>query len=249
MSDLPERYDRHVRIPDFGPEGQRRLLGATAVLVGAGGLGSAAGIYLAAAGVGRLRLVDPDPVEPSNLNRQVLYGPADVGHVKVGAAAERLRRLNPDCAVEALAERLDADRAEALFAGADVVLDCSDNFATRLAVADAAWHTGRPLVSASALGWEGNLLSVLPAEGSPCYRCLVPEVPPPAAAPTSAEVGVLGPVVGVMGTSQALEAVRVLTGLGETFVHRLGAYDGRTGVWRILRRRRDPACPVCGSAG
>jgi len=248
MPELPERYDRHVRLPEVGGEGQQRLLSATAVLVGAGGLGCPVAIYLAVAGVGRLRLVEPERVEPSNLNRQILYGPADVGRLKSEVAAERLRALNPDCRVETLCTRLTADRVAEVFADADVVLDCSDNFPTRLVVADACWQTGRPLVSASALGWLGNLLSVLPAEGSPCYRCLVPEAPPPEEAPTAAEVGVLGPVVGVMGTSQALEAVRVLAGVGETFAHRLGAYDGRTGTWRILNRQRDPACRVCGSA-
>jgi len=247
MAELGPRYDRHLRLDGVGEAGQRRLLEARAVVVGVGGLGSAAALYLAAAGVGRLRLIDPERLEPSNLNRQVLYAAADVGRPKVLRAAERLRAFNPDCRVEAVSRSLTAETADALLADADVVLDSTDNFPARLALADACWRTARPLVSATALGWEGQLWSVVPAAGSPCLRCLLPEAPPPAEAPSSAEVGVLGPVVGVMGTSQALEAVRVLLGVGETFAHRLGAFDGRTGRWRILQRRRDPACPLCGA--
>lgn len=240
-----ERYDRNLRLVAVGEAGQRRMLAARAAVVGAGGLGSAAIYYLAAAGVGRLRIIEPGRLELSNLNRQILHRAAEVGGMKVESAARAARDLNPGCRIEALAERVTPETAPGLLAGADVVLDCTDNFPTRFVIADACWRAGLPLVEASALRFEGQLLSVIPAEGSPCYRCLIPEPPPPEQAPSGAEVGILGAVAGVMGTLQAAEAVKVLLRIGENMAHRLGVYDGLAGTYRTIRRTRDPACPVC----
>jgi adenylyltransferase/sulfurtransferase len=220
-------------------------LASTALVVGAGGLGSAAILYLAAAGVGRLRIVDGDPVEPSNLNRQVLHTVADVGRPKVESARRAVLARHPGCHVEALAERFTEPAAGRLLAGADVVLDCTDNFATRLVLADACWRAGRPLVTAAVLRLEGQLLAVLPAAGSPCYRCLVPEAPPPEVAPGAAQVGILGAVAGLFGALEAVEAIKVLLGAGHDYAHRMLIYDGLTGTFRTVRRMRDPACPVC----
>ncbi len=241
-----DRYARHRVLAGVGPAGQARLAAASALVVGAGGLGSGALPYLAALGVGRLGLSDGETVEPSNLNRQVLYGPADVGRVKVEAAAERLAAVNPDVRLETFAARVTAETARARVAGWDVVLDCTDNFPARFAVADACWAEGVPLVSAAAVRFEGLLLAVLPEAGSPCYRCLVPEAPPRADEPRALEVGVFGPVPGVLGTLQALEAGKVLLGLGGTLADRLLVVDGLAGTMRTVRRTRDPACPVCG---
>jgi molybdopterin/thiamine biosynthesis adenylyltransferase len=240
------QFDRNLRLAAVGEAGQRRLLASTAAVVGAGGLGSAALLYLAAAGVGRLRIIDPEKVEPSNLNRQVLHAAADVGRPKVESAREAILALAPECRVEAVAERVAEASAPDLLAGANVVLDCSDNFATRLVVADACWRRGLPLVSAAVLRMEGQLLAVLPAAGSPCYRCLLPEAPPPETAPGAAQVGILGAVAGAMGAIQAVEAVKVLLGAGQDYAHRLLIYDGLAGTFRTLGRTRDPACPVCG---
>ena len=241
--DQRERFDRNLRLAGVGEEGQRRLLGATAVVAGAGGLGSAAILYLAAAGVGRLRIADDGRVEPSNLNRQVLHAAADVGRPKVNSARRAVLALAPGCHVETVPERIDAASAARLVRGAGVVLDCTDNFATRLSLADAAWRAGVPLVSAAVLRMEGQLLAAVPAAGGPCYRCLVPEVPPADAAPGAAQVGILGAVAGLFGALQAVEAVKVLLGLGADYAGRMLIYDGLAGTFRTVERLRDPACP------
>jgi len=243
-----ERYDRNIRLAAVGEAGQRKLLASSALVVGAGGLGSAVIVYLAAAGVGRLRIVEADRLELSNLNRQVLHRAADLGRSKADSAAEAVRALNPGCRVELLAERLTAERARDVVRGADVVLDCTDNFPTRFVVADACWAERVPLVSAAVLRFEGQLASVIPAEGSPCYRCLLPEPPPPEAAPGAAQVGILGAVAGTFGALQAVEAVKVLLGIGRNMAHRLLVYDGLSGDFRTMRRSRDPACPLCGGS-
>jgi len=250
LTDLQrERYDRNLRLADVGEGGQRRLLGATAVVVGAGGLGSAAILYLSAAGVGRLRLVESDRLELSNLNRQVLHRLADLGRPKADSARDAVGAFNPDCRMETVTARLTAATAAAVFRGADVVLDCTDNFPTRFVVADACWREGVPLVSAAALAMRGQLLSVLPDEGSPCFRCLLPEPPAPGTVPTAAEAGILGAMAGALGALQAVEAVKVVLGLGNTLAHRLLLYDGLDGTFRTVRRARDPACEVCGGRG
>ncbi len=241
-----ERYDRNLKVPEIGEAGQRRLLAARALVVGAGGLGSPVLFYMAAAGVGRIGIVEADRLDLSNLNRQVIHSCADLGRAKADSAAERVRALNPDCRVETFAERLSNESAGRLVAGWDVVLDCTDNFPSRLALSDACWRERAPLVSAAATRFSGLALTVLPEAGSPCYRCFVPEAPTPDVLPPAAELGVFGTTPGVMGTLQAAEAVKVLLGVGETLAHRLLIYDGLSGSFRTVERTRDPACPLCG---
>lgn len=241
-----DRYDRNLKVPAVGEAGQRRLLASAGLVVGAGGLGSPALLYAAAAGVGRIGIVEPDRLEVSNLNRQVIHSSADLGRPKAESAAERVRALNPDCRVETFAERLTEESAPRLVAGWDVVLDCTDNFPARLVLSDACWREGVPLVSAAATRFEGLMLTVLPEAGSPCYRCFVPEAPAPDVLPPAAELGVFGTTPGVMGTLQAAEAVKVLLDVGETLAHRLLIYDGLAGTFRTVERTRDPACPLCG---
>ncbi|WP_255500841.1 molybdopterin-synthase adenylyltransferase MoeB [Caulobacter sp. 17J80-11] len=239
--DEVERYARHLMLREVGGPGQQRLKTASVLLVGAGGIGAPAALYLAAAGVGRLGLLDPDTVALSNLQRQVLYGVDDLGALKAERGAERLRALNPHVAVEALPLRLDDGNARELVRGYDLVLDGTDDFATRFAVNAACVAEGRPLVSAALGRWSGQL-SVF--SGRPCYRCLVPEIPPDAE--TCAAVGVIGAVAGVMGSMAALEAIKVLSGAGEALTGRLFLYDGLAGTARAVGVSADPSCPVCG---
>ncbi len=244
-----ERFDRNIRLAEVGEAGQRRLLAASALVIGAGGLGSPALLFLAGAGVGHLGIADSDRLEPTNLNRQVLHRAADLGRPKAESARDAILARWPECRVDVHAERVTAAGARALVRGAGVVLDCSDNFSTRLAVADACWAERVPLVTGGVLRFGGQLLSVIPAESSPCYRCLVPENPTPEAAPGAAAVGILGAVAGMMGSLQAVEAIKILLGIGETLAHHMLMYDGLAGTFRTVRRTRDPACPCCGKAG
>jgi molybdopterin-synthase adenylyltransferase len=239
-----ERYARHLVLREVGGPGQQRLKRARALIVGAGGLGAPAALYLAAAGVGRLGLVDPDAVSLSNLQRQVLYATADVGAPKVERAAGRLRELNPEVEVEAHALAVVDANADALVAGWDVVLDGTDDFATRFAVNAACVRAGVPLVSGALGRWTGQ---VGVFAGRPCYRCLVPEAPPDAE--TCAAVGVVGALAGVVGSLMALEAVKLLAGAGEALTGRLLIYDGLAAEARTVRVPADPACPVCGAHG
>ena len=235
-----ERYERQIILPQIGAEGQRRLQEAGALVVGAGGLGSPAILYLAAAGVGRLGIADSEAVELSNLNRQVIHATSDVGRAKVRSAAEKVRALNPACAVEPMAVRIGAENAREIVRPYDVVLDCTDNFSARFLISDACWLERRALVSAAVQRFEGMLLAVLPGEGNPCYRCLVPE-------PTGEQDrGIFGAVPGVMGALAAMEAVKVILGIGESLGRRLLLYDGLAGTFRTVGRVRDPACPLCG---
>ncbi|MBE7217872.1 MAG: molybdopterin-synthase adenylyltransferase MoeB [Caulobacteraceae bacterium] len=236
-----ERYARHLVLREVGGPGQQALKRARVLVVGAGGLGAPAALYLAAAGVGVLGLVDPDAVSLSNLQRQVLYGVDDVGAPKVERAARRLGALNPHVQVEAHALALDAANADAVVAGWDLVLDGTDDFATRFAVNAACVRAGVPLVSGALGRWTGQ---VGVFAGRPCYRCLVPETPPEAE--TCAAVGVVGALAGVIGSMMALEAVKLLTGAGAPLTGRLLLYDGLAGESRTVRVGADPACPVCG---
>jgi molybdopterin/thiamine biosynthesis adenylyltransferase len=235
-----ERYARHLVLREVGGPGQQKLKAARVLMVGAGGLGAPAALYLAAAGVGTIGLVDPDTVSLSNLQRQVLYANADVGRPKVEAATERLRALNPNTTVETHPVWLDASNAEAVVAKYDLVLDGTDDFATRFAVSDACLVQGKPLVSGALGRWTGQ---VGVFHGQPCYRCLVPEIPPDAE--TCALVGVVGALAGVIGSMMALEAVKLLTGAGEPLSGRLLIYDGLAGETRTVRIGRDPQCPSC----
>lgn len=236
-----ERYARHLVLREIGGPGQQKLKAASVLMVGAGGLGAPAALYLAAAGVGRIGLADPDTAALSNLQRQVIYATADVGRLKVEAAAEHLSALNPEIVVETHAVAVTPDNAAALVAGYDLILDGTDDFATRFAVSDACLAEGRTLVSGAIARWTGQV-GVFP--GKPCYRCLVPEIPPDA--DTCVSVGVIGALGGVIGSMMALEAVKVITGAGEPLTGRLLIYDALAGETRTVRIGADPDCPACG---
>jgi molybdopterin/thiamine biosynthesis adenylyltransferase/rhodanese-related sulfurtransferase len=240
------RYARHLSLPDVGREGQERLRAARIVVIGAGGLGSPAALYLAAAGVGTLGIVDADRVELSNLQRQILHGTARVGVPKVASAAERIRDLNPHVQVEPHELRLDAACAADVLRSYDVVVDGSDNFPTRYLVNDSCVWLGKPLVYGSIFRFEGQV-SVFDASRGPCYRCLYAEPPPPDLVPNCAEGGVLGVLPGIIGSLQALEALKLALGVGDPLVARLVLFDALALSFRELRLRKDPDCPVCGA--
>lgn len=241
------RYARHLVLPEVGLEGQRRLKAARVLVVGAGGLGSPAALYLAAAGVGTIGLVDFDVVDLTNLQRQVLHGTGAVGVPKTASAQARLRDLNPHVRVEAVPERLTSANARAVVRGFDVVLDGSDNFPTRYLVNDACVLEGRPLVYGSIFRFDGQV-SVFHPPAGPCYRCLFAEPPAPGAVPSCAEGGVLGVLPGIIGSLQALEAIKLIVGAGESLRGRLVLFDALRLRFREIAIRRDPACPVCGDA-
>lgn len=240
------RYSRHILLEEFGVEGQARVSAARALVIGAGGLGSPVALYLAAAGVGHIALVDDDAVDLTNLQRQIAHTTARVGMAKVESAAQAMRAINPDIAIETHARRADASLLDALVAAADVVLDCSDNFATRHAVNRACVAQRRPLVAGAAIRFDGQL-SVYDSRdaASPCYACLFP---PDAAFEETrcAVLGVFAPVVGTIGTLQAHEALKLLAGIGSALVGRLLMFDGHGTRFDTLGVARDPACPVCG---
>jgi adenylyltransferase/sulfurtransferase len=240
------RYARHLILPEVGAEGQRRLKSARVLLVGAGGLGSPAALYLAAAGVGTLGIVDDDRVELGNLHRQVLHGTGGLGQPKTDSASSRLHDLNPEVRVEAIRERLTSANALALFSRYDVVVDGSDNFPTRYLVNDTAVLTGRRYVYGSIFRFDGQV-SVFAAPGGPCYRCLFAEPPAPELVPSCAEAGVLGVLPAIIGSLQALEAIKLVLGIGDPLIGRLLLFDGLRLQFRELVVRRDPACPACGT--
>ena len=238
------RYGRHLILPEVGVEGQRRLKGASVLIVGAGGLGSPLALYLAAAGVGRIGIADFDVVDASNLQRQVLHGTASLGRAKLDSARERLADLNPH--VEVIPHpRLERDNALEIFAHYDVIADGTDNFATRYLVNDACGLLGKPNVHGSVFRFEGQA-SVFDVRRGPCYRCLYPEPPPPGLVPNCAEGGVLGVLPGVIGMIQAVETVKRLLGIGEPLIGRLLVFDALAMTFRELKLRKDPACPLCG---
>ena len=247
-TDFHERYSRHLKLPEIGAKGQRRLEAATAVVIGAGGLGSPAAFYLAAAGIGRLRLVDDDVVDRSNLQRQILHADADTGLSKVDSAETRLSALNPRVDIEPVRERLTSGNVERLLLDADVVLDGADNFPARYLLSDACVQLHKPLVYGAVHRFEGQV-SVFDAGRqrgkAPCYRCLFPEPPLPEAAPNCSEVGVLGVLPGVIGLLQATEAMKLLLGLGEPLAGRLLHFDALSMRFRETRLAPDPDCPVC----
>ena len=235
-----ERYARHLVLAELGGPGQQRLKAARVGLVGVGGVGAPAALYLAAAGAGTLRLIDDDAVALSNLQRQILFDGADVGRLKVEAGAAALAALNPHVRIEPRAARLTPSTAVDLLAGCDVVIDGTDDFATRFATSDACLALGAPLVSGALGRWSGQ---VGVFTGRPCYRCLVPDTPPDAE--TCARVGVVGALAGVVGAMAALEAIKLLAGAGEPLAGRLLIYDGLAGAARTVRIAADPACPAC----
>jgi molybdopterin/thiamine biosynthesis adenylyltransferase/rhodanese-related sulfurtransferase len=246
-ADQRRRYSRHLLIPEIGLEGQAKLLGSTALLVGAGGLGSPAALYLAAAGVGTIGIVDFDVVDLSNLQRQVIHTTDRIGQKKVASAASAIAALNPDVEVITHDEALGPENVDQLIAGYDVILDGTDTFETRYTLNDAAVAAGIPVIHASVFRFEGQLTTFVPFAG-PCYRCLYPTPPPPELAPGCSVVGVLGVVPGIMGLLQANEALKVLLGIGDTLAGRLLLFDALDASFTEVKLRRDPACPVCSDA-
>jgi sulfur-carrier protein adenylyltransferase/sulfurtransferase len=244
--DQVRRYARHVILPGIGGEGQRKLMEAKVLVIGAGGLGSPAAMYLAAAGVGTLGLVDFDDVELSNLQRQLLHDTSDVGRPKVDSARDRLRDMNPDTDVVTHRTLLTRANAFEVLAGYDVVIDGTDNFPVRYLVNDATQLLGKPLVYGSIYQWEGQASVFLPGREAPCYRCLFPEPPPPGTVPSCAEGGVFGVLPGIIGSIQAVEAIKLVLGVGEPLVGRLLLYDALRNDVTMVRLRWDPECPVCG---
>jgi molybdopterin/thiamine biosynthesis adenylyltransferase len=243
--DQRRRYSRHLLLPEVGAEGQATLLGSRVLLVGAGGLGSPAALYLAAAGVGTIGIVDFDVVDVSNLQRQVLHTTERVGTKKVASAATAIHALNPDVRVIAHDDVLGPGNVAELIAGYDVIVDGTDTFETRYTLNDAAVEAGITVVHASVFRFEGQVTTFVPGEG-PCYRCLYPSPPPPELAPGCSVAGVLGVVPGVMGMLQATEGIKVLLGLGDSLAGRLLIYDALDGSFSELQLRRDPHCPACG---
>lgn len=239
------RYARHLALPEVGFEGQRRLKAGRVLCVGAGGLGSPLALYLAAAGVGTLGIVDFDAVDESNLHRQLLHGTKDVGRPKVDSAADRLRDVNPHVNVVKHETRLSSENALELISGYDVVVDGTDNFPTRYLVNDACVLSGTPNVYGSVFRWEGQV-SVFATEGGPCYRCLFREPPPPGLVPNCAEGGVVGVLPGIIGSLQALEVIKLLLDAGTSLAGRLLIFDALAMEWREVGLRRNPDCPVCG---
>ena len=243
--DEVRRYSRHLIIPDVGMAGQRRLKNAKVLCVGAGGLGSPALMYLAAAGVGTLGVIDFDVVDESNLQRQIIHGQSDVGRPKVESAAESIRQINPLVEVIVHNESLSTDNVMDIFAGYDLIVDGTDNFATRYMVNDAAVLLGKPYVWGSIYRFDGQA-SVFWAEHGPCYRCLYPEPPPPGMVPSCAEGGVLGVLCASIGSIQVNEAIKLITGIGDPLVGRLTIYDALEMSYRQVKVKKDPECPLCG---
>jgi adenylyltransferase/sulfurtransferase len=240
------RYSRHLLLPEVGLEGQRKLKAARVLCVGAGGLGSPLALYLAAAGVGTLGIVDFDAVDLTNLQRQIVHGTSGVGTPKLGSAATRLTDLNPNVKIEGFETRLTSANALEILAGFDVIVDGTDNFPTRYLVNDACVLLGKPNVYGSIFRFEGQA-SVFDARRGPCYRCLYSEPPPPGLVPSCAEGGVLGVLPGIIGTIQALETIKLILGAGEPLVGRLLLFDALRLRFRELSLRKDPACPICGT--
>src|SRR5687768_14027683 len=243
--DEVRRYSRHLIIPDVGMAGQKRLKNAKVLCVGAGGLGSPALLYLAAAGVGTLGIIDFDVVDESNLQRQVIHGQSDVGRLKAESAAASVREINPLIDVVVHNATLTTENVMEIFSGYDLIVDGTDNFATRYMVNDAAVLLGKPYVWGSIYRFDGQV-SVFWAEHGPCYRCLYPEPPPPGMVPSCAEGGVLGVLCASIGATQVTEAIKLLTGIGDPLIGRLQIYDALEMSWRQLNVRNDPQCAICG---
>ena len=242
--DQVNRYSRHIIMGDVGSKGQRNLLGAKALIVGAGGLGSPSAIYLALAGVGTIGIVDFDVVEISNLQRQILHHTSDIGRPKLESARDNINSYNPDTNVVLHEVRLESHNAREIISQYDLVINGADNFATRYLVNDACYLDGKPLVDGSILIFDGQATLFLPGQG--CYRCLFPEPPPPGLVPNCAEAGVLGALTGLVGSIQATEALKLILGIGESLVSRLLLIDALSMSFREVRLKRNPSCPLCG---
>ena len=242
--DQVNRYSRHIIMGDVGSKGQRNLLGAKALIVGAGGLGSPSAIYLALAGVGTIGIVDFDVAEISNLQRQILHHTSDIGRPKLDSARDNIISYNPDTNVVLHEVRLESHNAREIISQYDLVINGADNFATRYLVNDACYLEGKPLVDGSILIFDGQATLFLPGQG--CYRCLFPEPPPPGLVPNCAEAGVLGALTGLVGSIQATEALKLILGIGESLVSRLLLIDALSMSFREVRLKRNPSCPLCG---
>lgn len=243
-----ERYARHIILREVGGQGQQRLKTARVLVIGAGGLGSPALLYLTAAGVGTIGIVDDDVVSLSNLQRQVLHSDQSIGSPKVASAAKGLGAINPHVEIRSFEERLTHDNARRIFQGFDLVLDGSDNFATRYLVNATCTLLDVPLIAAAISQWEGQISLYHPAKGSPCYACVFPEAPAPGLAPSCAEAGVVGALPGVIGSMMAIEAIKHFTSAGQTLTGEMLIYDALFGESRKMRLTRRPDCPVCGRA-
>ncbi|OYT21198.1 MAG: adenylyltransferase [Nitrospira sp. UW-LDO-01] len=241
-----QRYSRHIILQDVGGKGQLKLKRAKVLLIGAGGLGSPAGLYLAAAGIGTIGLVDGDVVDLSNLQRQIMHSTATLGKPKVESGKQTLSAINPEITINAYHQLVDADNIIPLISQYDIVLDGSDNFTTRFLVNDACFFAKKTLISASMFRFEGQLTAIKPHQGYPCYRCLYPEPPPAGLVPNCQEAGVLGVLAGTMGILQASEAIKEILGIGETIADKLVIYDALEMKFRKVGRPKDPACPLCG---
>ncbi|MDF0644400.1 MAG: molybdopterin-synthase adenylyltransferase MoeB [Nitrospira sp.] len=241
-----QRYSRHIILQEVGGKGQLKLAGAKVLLIGAGGLGSPAALYLAAAGIGTIGLVDGDVVDLSNLQRQILHSTASLGQPKVESGRNTLAAINPEISIKTYHQLVDADNILPLIKEYDIVLDGSDNFATRFLVNDACFFAKKTLISASMFRFEGQLTTIKPHAGYPCYRCLYPEPPPAGLVPNCQEAGVLGVLAGTMGVLQASEAIKEILGIGETIADRLLIYDALEMKFRKVGRPKDPACRLCG---
>lgn len=244
---MPElrRYARHLNVKGIGEEGQQKLLISSVLVIGAGGLGASAISYLAAAGIGRIGIVDHDMVELSNLNRQIIHETGDIGRSKAESAADRVEELNPDVTVPVHRTQLSEENADELVAGYDIIIDALDNYAARFALNDACLKQNKPWIHAAVRGWEAVMTTFLPAPTNPCYRCLIPDLPP--AINDCAVHGIAGPVVGIIGSLQALETIKYLTRAGETLNGKLLRFDGFKNEWKTSALEKDPGCPVCNS--
>jgi molybdopterin/thiamine biosynthesis adenylyltransferase/rhodanese-related sulfurtransferase len=243
-----DRYSRHLLLPEVGEAGQAKLLASKVLLLGAGGLGSPAALYLAAAGVGTIGLVDADTVDASNLQRQIIHSTSRLGTFKVDSAEKAINDLNPDVKVIKFQERVDSSNVDRIFEGFDVIVDGCDNFPTRYLVNDASVFLKKPVVHGSIFRFDGQVTTFSPHTGGPCYRCLDPEPPPPHLAPSCQEAGVLGILPGVVGVIQATEAIKLILGKGNPLIGRLLTYDSLRMKFGELKLRRDKTCPVCGDA-
>jgi len=246
--DQVQRYSRHIILPNIGGAGQRKLLDASVLVIGAGGLGSPVAMYLAAAGIGKLGIVDFDRVDVTNLQRQILHTTADVGRPKVESAVEHLRAINPTIDIVAHDTLLFSTNVFDVMEPYDIVIDGTDNFPVRYLVNDATQFMGKPLVYGSIFQWEGQATVFMPGQDAPCYRCLFPSPPPPGTVPSCAEGGVFGVLPGVIGSIQATEAIKLITGEGESLVGRLLLYDALHMDFQEVKIRWDADCPVCGKA-
>lgn len=243
--DQRRRYQRHLLLPEVGEEGQRKLLNAKVLLLGAGGLGSPAALYLAAAGIGNLGILDMDQVELSNLQRQIIHSTASIGQRKVDSAKRAVNALNPEVEVQTYDYRLDDTNVESVIVDYDLIVDCTDNFSTRFLINDAATSTGTPIVHGSIYRFEGLVTVFAPPTG-PCYRCFLPAPPPAELAPSCSQAGVLGVLPGIVGSLQAMEAIKLLLGIGDTLIGRILTYDALTESFSTYHLERDPSCTSCG---